>query len=195
MKSYFKRNPYIILYLVILCLLTSCQTNKSILSETINEKNVKKENLVFFDLKEYNEFGLLIFEKWNDGYECKYFYDDNNNLIASEQNTGIKTTFKKIDENTSIEYWSNGIVKMYEYKNGRLIKEYWSEVDYTEYFYDEKGNEESYKSSYGEISWNEYNDNNLLIYRKNSNNNEYFFDYEFWPNGIIKKRINYKLIK
>ena len=31
MKSYFKRNPYIILYLVILCLLTSCQTNKSIL--------------------------------------------------------------------------------------------------------------------------------------------------------------------
>ena len=195
MKSYIKRNPYIILYLVILCLLTSCQTNKSILSETINEKNVKKENLVFFDLKEYNEFGLLIFEKWNDGYECKYFYDDNNNLIASEQNTGIKTTFKKIDENTSIEYWSNGIVKMYEYKNGRLIKEYWSEVDYTEYFYDEKGNEESYKSSYGEISWNEYNDNNLLIYRKNSNNNEYFFDYEFWPNGTIKKRINYKLIK
>ncbi len=195
MKSYFKRNPYIILYLVILCLLTSCQTNKSILSETINEKNVKKENLVFFDLKEYNEFGLLIFEKWNDGYECKYFYDDNNNLIASEQNTGIKTTFKKIDENTSIEYWSNGIVKMYEYKNGRLIKEYWSEVDYTEYFYDEKGNEESYRSSYGEISWNEYNDNNLLIYRKNSNNNEYFFDYEFWPNGTIKKRINYKLIK
>ncbi len=194
MKSYFKRNPYIILYLVILCLLTSCQTNKSILSETINEKNVKKENLVFFDLKEYNEFGLLIFEKWNDGYECKYFYDDNN-LIASEQNTGIKTTFKKIDENTSIEYWSNGIVKMYEYKNGRLIKEYWSEVDYTEYFYDEKGNEESYRSSYGEISWNEYNDNNLLIYRKNSNNNEYFFDYEFWPNGTIKKRINYKLIK
>ncbi len=195
MKSYYKRNPYIILYLVILCLLTSCQTNKSILSETINEKNVKKENLVFFDLKEYNEFGLLIFEKWNDGYECKYFYDDSNNLIASEQNTGIKTTFKKIDENTSIEYWSNGIVKMYEYKNGRLIKEYWSEVDYTEYFYDEKGNEESYKSSYGEISWNEYNDNNLLIYRKNSNNNEYFFDYEFWPNGTIKKRINYKLIK
>jgi len=195
MKSYFKRNPYIILYLVILCLLTSCQTNKSILFKTMNEKNVKKENLVFFDLKEYNEFGLLIFEKWNDGYECKYFYDDNNNLIASEQNTGIKTTFKKIDENTSIEYWSNGIVKMYEYKNGRLIKEYWSEVDYTEYFYDEKGNEESYKSSYGEISWNEYNDNNLLIYRKNSNNNEYFFDYEFWPNGTIKKRINYKLIK
>ena len=195
MKSYFKRNPYIILYLVILCLLTSCQTNKSILSKTMNEKNVKKENLVFFDLKEYNEFGLLIFEKWNDGYECKYFYDDNNNLIASEQNTGIKTTFKKIDENTSIEYWSNGIVKMYEYNNGRLIKEYWSEVDYTEYFYDEKGNEESYKSSYGEISWNEYNDNNLLIYRKNSNNNEYFFDYEFWPNGTIKKRINYKLIK
>jgi hypothetical protein len=194
MKSYYKRNPYIILYLVILCLLTSCQTNKSILSETINEKNVKKENLVFFDLKEYNEFGLLIFEKWNDGYECKYFYDDNN-LIASEQNTGIKTTFKKIDENTSIEYWSNGIVKMYEYKNGRLLKEYWSEVDYTEYFYDEKGNEESYRSSYGEISWNEYNDNNLLIYRKNSNNNEYFFDYEFWPNGTIKKRINYKLIK
>jgi len=195
MKSYFKRNPYIILYLVILCLLTSCQTNKSILSKTMNEKNVKKENLVFFDLKEYNELGLLIFEKWNDGYECKYFYDDNNNLIASEQNTGIKTTFKKIDENTSIEYWSNGIVKMYEYNNGRLIKEYWSEVDYTEYFYDEKGNEESYKSSYGEISWNEYNDNNLLIYRKNSNNNEYFFDYEFWPNGTIKKRINYKLIK
>ncbi len=195
MKSYFKRNPYIILYLVILCLLTSCQTNKSILSETINEKNVKKENLVFFDLKEYNEFGLLIFEKWNDGYECKYFYDDSNNLIASEQNTGIKTTFKKIDENTSIEYWSNGIVKMYEYKNGRLIKEYWSEVDYTEYFYDEKGNEESYRSSYGEISWNEYNDKNLLIYRKNSNNNEYFFDYEFWPNGTMKKRINYKLIK
>jgi hypothetical protein len=195
MKSYFKRNPYIILYLVILCLLTSCQTNKSILSETINEKNVNKEKLVFFDLKEYNEFGLLIFEKWNDGYECKYFYDDNNNLIASEQNTGIKTTFKKIDENTSIEYWSNGIVKMYEYKNGRLIKEYWSEVDYIEYFYDEKGNEESYRSSYGEISWNEYNDNNLLIYRKNSNNNEYFFDYEFWPNGTIKKRINYILIK
>ena len=181
--------------LILLGLLCSCQTNKSVPSETIKNKNVKKEKLVFFDLKEYNESGLLIFEKWDDGYECKYFYDDNNNLISSEQNTGIKTTLEKIDENTIIEYWSNGIVKKYEYNNGKLIKEYWSEDDFTEYFYDKNGNEESYKSSSGKISWNEYNDKNLLIYRKDSNNNEYFFDYEFWPSGTIKKRINYKLIK
>ena len=195
MKNCIKRNQVFMFCLILLGLLCSCQTNKSVLSETIKNKNVKKEKLVFFDLKEYNESGLLIFEKWDDGYECKYFYDDNNNLRSSEQNTGIKTTLEKIDENTNIEYWSNGIVKKYEYNNGKLIKEYWSEVDFIEYFYDENGNEKSYKSTSGKISWNEYNDKNLLIYRKDSNNNEYFFDYEFWPNGTIKKRINYKLIK
>lgn len=195
MKNRIERILFFIFYLIVFCLLCSFKTNKSVLSETIKNKNVKKEKLVFFDLKEYNESGLLIFEKWDDGYECKYFYDDNNNLISSEQNTGIKTTLEKIDENTIIEYWSNEIVKKYEYNNGKLIKEYWSEVDFIEYFYDENGNEKSYKSTSGKISWNEYNDKNLLIYRKDSNNNEYFFDYEFWPSGTIKKRINYKLIK
>lgn len=193
MKNRTFKNHIFIFCSTLICLLSSCQTNKNVLSQTLNSKNVQKENLIFFDLKEYNESGLLIFEKWDDGYECKYFYDDNNNLISSEQNTGIKTTYEKIDENTVFEYWSNGIIKVYEYNNGKLIKESWSSGAYTEYFYDENGNEEYYKSSSGTISWNEYNDKNILLYRKDSENNEYFFDYAFWPDGKIKKRINYKL--
>ena len=39
----------------------------------------------------------------------------------------------------------------------------------------------------------EYNDKNLLVYRNSSKGDQYFFDYEFWDNGTIKKRINYKL--
>ena len=169
----------------------SCISN-NILSKTINEKQIEKSNLVFFDMKEYDRNGNLIFEKWNDGFECKYFYDKNNKLISSKQNTGITTQFIQLDENTILENWSDGFQKVYVYTNKKLVKEYYSEDIFTEYFYDENGNEIYYKSSTGLISWNEYNDKNLLIYRKNSNGDQYFFDYEFWDNGNIKKRINYK---
>ena len=180
-----------ILACVSACIL-ACQSSKSILRQTIEQKSVSKRKLVFFDVKEYDEEGKLIFEKWNNGYTCKYLYDENNNLTGTEQNNGITTLFLDVDENNKIELWSDGRTKHYVYENGKLIKEFFSEQDYTEYYYDENGFETSYKSSSGLVSWNEYNEAGLLIYRKNNKADRYFFDYEFWENGNVKKRKNYK---
>ncbi|MBO4533420.1 MAG: hypothetical protein J5726_06965 [Treponema sp.] len=173
----------------------SCSSTKNVLAHTLKEKQINKTDLVFFDSKEYDSNGNLIFEKWDDGYECKYFYDENNKLVSSEQNTGITTEFFYMNDDLVLEQWSDGMLKIYTYQNGKLIKENYSETAFTEYFYDENGNEIYYTSSTGTTSWNEYNDDNLLIYRKNSKGEQYFFDYEFWDNGNIKKRINYKLNK
>ena len=183
------------LFIILACLLAcilSCQSSKSILQQTIEKKSISRRKLVLFDVKEYDEDGKLVFEKWNDGYTCKYRYDENNCLAGTEQNNGITTLFVDADENNKIELWSDGRIKYYVYKDGKLIKEYFSDKDYTDYYYDENGLETSYKSSSGLVSWNEYNEDGLLVYRKNNKADRYFFDYEFWGNGNIKKRKNYK---
>jgi YD repeat-containing protein len=196
-KSFFKKKSVknSILFTILACTsacILACQSSKSILQQTIEKKSVSKRKLVLFDVKEYDEDGKLIFEKWNDGFTCKYKYDENNNLAGTEQNNGITTLFLDADENNKIELWSDGRTKYYVYQNGKLIKEYFSDSDYTDYYYDENGFETSYKSSSGLVSWNEYNDDGLLVYRKNNKADRYFFDYEFWGNGNIKKRKNYK---
>ena len=171
-KSFIKKSVIVksILLSILACVsacILACQSSKSILKQTIEQKSVSKRKLVFFDVKEYDEEGKLIFEKWNNGYTCKYLYDENNNLTGTEQNNGITTLFLDVDENNKIELWSDGRTK-------------------------ENGFETSYKSSSGLVSWNEYNEAGLLIYRKNNKADRYFFDYEFWENGNVKKRKNYK---
>lgn len=191
-KSFIKKNVLLSILACLSACILACQSSKSILEQTIEEKSVSKRKLKLIDVKEYDQDGKLIFEKWDNGYTCKYIYDENNILTGTEQNTGITTMFFDLDENNKVELWSDGSTKRYVYENGRLVKEYFSDKDYTEYFYDENGLETSYKSSSGFISWNEYNEAGLLIYRKNNKANRYFFDYEFWENGKVKKRKNYK---
>ncbi len=137
-KSLFKSLLLSILACVSACIL-ACQSSKSILQQTIEQKSVSKRKLVFFDVKEYDQDGKLIFEKWNDGYTCKYKYDENNNLAGTEQNNGITTLFLDVDENNKIELWSDGRTKRYVYENGKLVKEYFSDKDYTDYYYEENG--------------------------------------------------------
>lgn len=191
-KSLIIKSGIVLILACSLACIIACQSSHSILQQTIEQKNLSRRKLVLFDVKEYDEEGKLFFEKWNDGYTCKYLYDENNNLAGTEQSTGITTLFLDVDENNKIELWSDGRTKQYVYENGKLVKEFFSDKDYTEYYYDENGFETSYKSSSGLVSWNEYNEDGLLIYRKNNKADRYFFDYEFWENGNIKKRKNYK---
>lgn len=182
----------LLLILSITVMLISCSSTKNVLYVTIKEKNIKKENLLFFDYKTYDKSGNMTFEKWNDGFECEYFYDEKGELKSSIQNTGITTIFQKIDEYKVMENWSNGmqILNVYD-DNKHLIKQYFSETLYTEYFFDSNGKESHFTSSSGKTSWNYYNNDGLLKYRKDSSGNEYFYEYEFYADNKIKKRTSY----
>ena len=100
-KSFIKKNVLLSILACLSACILACQSSKSILEQTIEEKSVSKRKLKLID-----------------------------------------------------------------------VKEYFSDKDYTEYFYDENGLGTSYKSSSGLISWNEYNEAGLLIYRKNKKTKE-----------------------
>ena len=138
-KSVILKSWIVLLLACGLACITACQSSQSILKQTIEQKNLSRRKLVLFDVKEYDEKGNLIFEKWNDGYTCKYLYDENNILTGTEQSTGITTMFLDLDQNNKIELWSDGRNKQYVYQDGKLVKEFFSDKDYIEYYYDEHG--------------------------------------------------------
>lgn len=185
-----KRNFLVMLLVSVVFI--SCSLARNVLNETIKEKNISKENLIFFDYKTYDQNGNILFEKWSDGFECEYYYNEKGELKSSKQNTGITTVFQRIDECKVIEKWSNGmqILNVYD-DNKNLIKQIFSETSYIEYYFDANGKETHFISSSGNTSWNYYNKEGLLNYRKDSKGNEYFYEYEFYPNNKIKKRTSY----
>ena len=163
----------------------------------------KKSKYVLFDVKQYDVNGNLTEETWDDGYNCKYFYDENNNPVRSVQNTGITTEYKVVDEHEILETWSDGSQKMYIYDmNHNLRREYWKDPyeesfeNYMEYTY--KGNREVRYSVYmygvkSTTYWNYYDENGVLVRRTNSNGDEYFLDYDYYENGKVKTRYMYEL--
>ena len=170
----------------------SCASTKNVLDETIKEKNITKEKLNFHDYKTYDQNGNILFEKWNDGFECEYYYNEDGELISSKQNTGITTVYQRIDEYNVIENWSNGMQILNVYDNNKnLLIQFFSETLYIEFFFDSNGKETHFISSSGNTSWNYYNNDGLLNYRKDSKGNEYFYEYEFYPDNKIKKRTSY----
>ena len=110
-KSLIIKSGIVLILACSLACIIACQSSHSILQQTIEQKNLSRRKLVLFDVKEYDEEGKLIFEKWNDGYTCKYLYDENNNLAGTEQSTGITTLFLDVNENNKIELWSDGRTK------------------------------------------------------------------------------------
>lgn len=155
-----------------------------------------------FDIKTYDLDGKLLEETWDDGYNCKYFYDNNNNPTYSYQNTGITTKYKIISSSEIEETWSNGIKKLYYYnQNHKLTREYYKYPDennfnyYTEYIYDEYNRELSYSSYRGakkiSTSWNYYDENNILTRRTNSDGEEYVFVYDNTEQYIIRYNFKY----
>ena len=163
----------------------------------------KKSKYVLFDVKQYNMNGNLTEETWDDGYNCRYFYDENNNPVRSVQNTGITTEYKVLDEHEILETWSDGRQKQYIYDmNHNLVREYWKDPDeekfdcFTEYTYINKREVRYSVYMYGEKAstyWNYYDENGVLSRRTSSYGDEYFFDYEYYEDGKVKTRYNYKL--
>ena len=163
----------------------------------------KKSKYVLFDVKQYDVNGNLTEERWDDGYECRYFYDENNNPVRSVQNTGITTEYKVVDEHEILEIWSDGSQKMYIYDmNHNLVREYWKDPEderfenYMEYTFIDNREVRYSVYMYGVKSttyWNYYNENEVLVRRTNSNGDEYFLDYDYYENGKVKTRYMYEL--
>lgn len=194
------------MYLEQICdLITNNEDSSSIIEKLSSEKDFNLDRLELLGIKEYDRKGRLFKEtmydlKWNDVFIVYYFYDLKDNLSFSRHSSGVTTTYTKIDDNTVSEEWSNDIKKTYVYKDGNQVKEIFyqpdlEEPDYIEYFFDENGLETYYRANDGRTSWNEYNDSNLLVYRHSDEGNEYYFGYQFWSDGTVKKRMCYKLNK
>lgn len=162
----------------------------------------KKSKYVLFDVKQYDVNGNLTEERWDDGYECRYFYDENNNPVRSVQNTGITTEYKVLDEHEILETWSDGSQKMYIYDmNHNLVREYWKDPEderfenYMEYTFIDNREVRYSVYMYGERSstyWNYYDENGVLVRRTNSNGDEYFLYYDYYENGKVKTRYMYE---
>lgn len=162
----------------------------------------KKSKYVLFDVKQYDVNGNLTEETWDDGYNCKYFYDENNNPVRSVQNTGITTEFKVVDEHEILETWSDGSQRQYIYDmNHNLVREYWKDPEderfenYMEYTFIDNREVRYSVYMYGEKAstyWNYYDENGILVRRTNSYGEEYFFDYDYYENGKVKTRYIYE---
>ena len=161
-----------------------------------------KSKYVLFDVKQYDVNGNLTEETWDDGYNCKYFYDENNNPVRSVQNTGITTEFKVVDEHEILETWSDGSQRQYIYDmNHNLVREYWKDPEderfenYMEYTFIDNREVRYSVYMYGEKTstyWNYYDENGVLVRRTNSYGDEYFLDYDYYENGKVKTRYIYE---
>lgn len=157
---------------------------------------------VFFDFKEYDKNGKLVLEKWDDNTVIEYLYDKKGNWIGKKQSDGVTSRCVKTDSRIITETYSNGIITTYRYldddckiltEEKSVVKEMNLETT-TVYLFNEKGNETMfiYYSPNGTCtSWNEYDENNRLVKRTNSYGDEYYYEYEFYKNGSVKKRICY----
>lgn len=162
----------------------------------------KKSKYVLFDVKQYDVNGNLTEETWDDGYNCKYFYDENNNPVRSVQNTGITTEFKVVDEHEILETWSDGSQRQYIYDmNHNLVREYWKDPEderfenYMEYTFIDNREVRYSVYMYGEKTstyWNYYDENGVLVRRTNSYGEEFFFEFEYYDNGKVKTRYMYE---
>jgi YD repeat-containing protein len=101
----------------------------------------------------YDENNNLIYSENSYGYWVKREYDENGNGIYSENSNGYWTKIE-YDENGNEIYseFSNGYWEKYEYdENGNMIYEEDSDGYWVKYEYDENGNMIYQENSLGEI--------------------------------------------
>lgn len=162
----------------------------------------KSSGNVFFDIKDYDSRGNVVFEKWDDNTEIEYFYDSNGNWIGRKESNGVTSSCLKENETTIVETYNNGLTRIYSYTDNDC-KNVKSEISYfdnpanlalTAYYFDDNGLETMYVyiSFSGKRTdyWNFYNEQNQLVRRVSSEGDEYYFEYTTTPEGN-KRRIGY----
>lgn len=156
-------------------------------------------------LRDYDENGRMIYRKNPDGTKVWYEYDERGNKIHEEDSNGY-------------EKWTE-----YD-EQGKKISARDSDDKEWEYEYDEAGRKTCIRTiqyvenddveipipySLGE-AWDDYNDllfheetsewiwrynkDGNLTYEETASGSKYIYRYEFWGNGIKKKRTTYKRV-
>ena len=163
------------------------------------DANGKLIHSKFSDVKEvwyeYDTKGNKIHTKYSDGKEEWYEYDAKGNNIHNKHSDGFEEWYEH-DANGNFIHALNsrGNESWYEYDaKGNIIYSKHS-YDETWYKYDANGNEIYAYDLDGYERWCEYDANGKLIHNKDSEGNEEYYEYEYYPNGIISKEICYKSI-
>ncbi|MBP5437724.1 MAG: hypothetical protein J6Y30_07070 [Treponema sp.] len=120
----------------------------------------------------------MIYEKYSDGYEKSYKYDQKVNKIYVREN--------------GREYW-------YEYdSSGNMIYEKDSDGYENRLEYDQKGNKihvkhDNHELCYERELWYEYDSKGNITHMKDTyaDGREFWYEYTFYPDGKIKSKKGY----
>ena len=142
---------------------------------------------------EYNQNGMLVKEIITSGEQkdetvVDYKYNDAGNLLSVKNSNGSGAKY---------EYNSDGKLSYYEATDSKGHR-----IEFKYYKYDDRGNIISFhdRNSEPEDWIFEYNSDNMLVYERGQNTDsehvvyyeeEYWYMYDFYPNGNLKRIIRY----
>lgn len=165
---------------------------------------------------EFDASGNEIHTKTSYDEEMWYEYDNNDNCIYTKDSRGFEGEYRYNEKNQKYyEYGSRfGLVILHQYdKRGNRIRDMDSNGSVTRYEYDQNGKLVAKIISYGSLYYYEYDSKGNMTYMAELNTDdevdvenpevnfdiiekeEYYFEYEFYPNGKVQKKYVYENYK
>ncbi|MBR3544301.1 MAG: RHS repeat protein [Treponema sp.] len=154
----------------------------------IHKKNSSEEEIWF----EYDNNGNCIYLKDEKGFEGEFRYNERNQKFYQYGTRFEIVTLYQYDKDNRLirDMDSNGYVTKYTYnQDGRLMLEVSSSGLIKYYEYDSKGNILYFAS--GEID-DDIDVENFELDFTNIKMSEFFYEYEFYPNGKVQKMYEYE---